>query len=68
VVLSEYGPDLSRFPTGKQFVSHVTLAPKTSPNRPSDQLPRPNCLRYRGAGTLPAAAEKAAQTAQNEVL
>lgn len=28
VVLSEYGPDLSRFPTEKQFVSHVTLAPK----------------------------------------
>ena len=26
VVLSEYGPDLSRFPTEKQFVSHVTLA------------------------------------------
>jgi len=28
VVLSEYGPDLSRFPTEKQFVSHVTLAPR----------------------------------------
>jgi len=27
VVLSEYGPDLSRFPTEKRFVSHVTLAP-----------------------------------------
>ena len=27
VVISEYGPDLSRFPTEKQFVSHVTLAP-----------------------------------------
>src|SRR5260370_16767168 len=27
VVLSEYGPDLSRFPTQKHFVSHVTLAP-----------------------------------------
>jgi len=27
VVLSEYGPDLSRFPTEKQFVSHVKLAP-----------------------------------------
>jgi transposase len=26
-VLSEYGPDLSRFPTEKQFVQHVTLAP-----------------------------------------
>jgi transposase len=28
VVLSEYGPDLSRFPTEKEFVSHVTLAPR----------------------------------------
>jgi transposase len=28
VVLSEYGPDLSRFPTEKQFISHVTLAPR----------------------------------------
>jgi transposase len=27
VILSEYGPDLSRFPTEKQFTSHVTLAP-----------------------------------------
>ena len=29
VVLSEYGPDLSCFPTEKQFVSHITLAPRT---------------------------------------
>ena len=28
VVLSEYGPDLSRFPTENEFVSHVTLAPR----------------------------------------
>lgn len=27
VVLSEYGPDLSQFPTEHQFVSHLTLAP-----------------------------------------
>jgi len=27
VVISEYGPDLSRFPTEKQFIKHVTLAP-----------------------------------------
>jgi transposase len=27
VVLSEYGPDLSRFSTEKQFVQHATLAP-----------------------------------------
>ena len=30
VVLSEYGPDLSRFPTEKQFVSHATLAPRVA--------------------------------------
>ena len=36
VVLSEYGPDLSRFPTQKQFVSQVTLAPHkpTSAGKP----------------------------------
>jgi transposase len=27
-LLSEYRPDLSRFPTEKEFVSHVTLAPR----------------------------------------
>jgi len=30
VVLSEYGPDLSRFPTEKQFIAHVTLAPRVA--------------------------------------
>ena len=30
VVLSEYGPDLSVFPTEKHFVSHITLAPRTA--------------------------------------
>jgi transposase len=29
VVLSEYGADLSRFPTEKQFVQHIRLAPFT---------------------------------------
>jgi hypothetical protein len=28
VILSEYGPDLSRFPDEKHFVSHLTLAPR----------------------------------------
>jgi len=28
VVLSEYGPDLSRFSTEDEFVSHVNLAPR----------------------------------------
>ena len=27
VILSEYGPDLSRFPTEKHFISHLRLAP-----------------------------------------
>lgn len=27
IVLSEYGPDLSRFPTEHEFISHATLAP-----------------------------------------
>lgn len=27
-VISEYGPDLSRFPSEKEFVSHATLAPR----------------------------------------
>ena len=27
VIISEYGPDLSRFPTEAEFVSHATLAP-----------------------------------------
>jgi transposase len=30
VIMSEYGADLSRFPTEKQFVSHVRLAPYQS--------------------------------------
>jgi len=36
VVLSEYGPDLSRFPTEKHFISHATLAPRVpkSGNKP----------------------------------
>jgi transposase len=28
VILSEYGPDLSRFPTEKQFIAHLRLAPR----------------------------------------
>ena len=28
IILSEYGPDLSRFATEKEFVSHATLAPR----------------------------------------
>jgi transposase len=28
VIVSEYGPDLSRFPSEKEFISHLTLAPR----------------------------------------
>jgi transposase len=36
VVLTEYGPDLSRFPTEKQFIAHARLAPRrpTSGGKP----------------------------------
>ena len=30
VIVSEYGPDLSRFPSEEQFVSHATLAPRVA--------------------------------------
>ena len=33
VVLSEYGPDLSRFASEKEFVSHLTLAPAPTDER-----------------------------------
>jgi transposase len=53
VVLSEYGPDLSRFPGEKQFVSHVTLAP----HRPmSGGKPVKNKKKRNSASTRVAAA------------
>src|SRR3984885_14872148 len=57
VVLSEYGPDLSRFPTEKQFVSHVTLAPHvpTSGGKPLRKRKR-NSTRTRVAAALRMAA------------
>ena len=58
VVLSEYGPDLSRFPTEKQFVSHVTLAPH---NRTSGGKPVKNKKRN-SASTRVAAALRMAAT------
>lgn len=52
IVLSEYGPDLSRFPTEKQFISHATLAPRVakSGNKPVRKK------RRNGASTRVAAA------------
>jgi transposase len=57
VILSEYGPDLSRFPTEKQFVSHVTLAPHrpTSGGKPVKKKKR-NSASTRVASTLRMAA------------
>src|SRR5260370_36847641 len=57
VVLSEYGPDLSRFPTEKQFVKHVTLAPHkpTSGGKPIKKKKR-NGASTRVAGALRMAA------------
>ncbi len=57
VVLSEYGPDLSRFPSEKQFVSHVTLAPHrpTSGGKPVKKKKR-NSASTRVAATLRMAA------------
>src|SRR5712691_2671385 len=57
VVLSEYGPDLSRFPSEKQFVSHVTLAPHkpTSAGKPVKKKKR-NSASTRVAAALRMAA------------
>jgi transposase len=57
VVLSEYGPDLSRFPTENQFVSHVTLSPHkpTSAGKPVKKKKR-NSASTRVAAALRMAA------------
>jgi transposase len=57
VVLSEYGPDLSCFATEKEFVSHLTLAPRrpTSGGKPVRKK-RKNTASTRVAGALRMAA------------
>ena len=57
VVLSEYGPDLSRFASEKEFVSHLTLAPRrpTSGGKPVKKKRR-NTASTRVAGALRMAA------------
>jgi transposase len=56
-VVSEYGSDLSRFPTEKHFVSHVTLAPRvpTSGGKPVKKKKR-NSASTRVAAALRMAA------------
>lgn len=58
VVLSEYGPDLSRFPTERQFVWHATLAPRTprSGGKPLKKKKKRNSASTRVAGALRLAA------------
>jgi transposase len=66
IVLSEYGPDLSRFPTENQFVSHATLAPHkpTSGGKPLKKKKR-NSASNRVAAALRMAAlsQRNSQTA-----
>jgi transposase len=56
VVVSEYGPDLSRFPTEKHFVSHVTLAPHICRSGKSVKKKKRNSASTRVAAALRMAA------------
>jgi transposase len=58
VVLSEYGPDLARFPTEKQFVAHVGLAPHkpTSGGKPVRKRKKPASASARVGAALRMAA------------
>ena len=58
VILSEYGPDLSRFATEKQFVKHVTLAPHnpTSGGKPVKKRKKRDSASSRVAAALRMAA------------
>ena len=58
VVVSEYGTDLSRFPTEKHFVSHLTLAPGTpfSGGKPITKKKRKGSASHRAGAALRMAA------------
>jgi hypothetical protein len=58
VILSEYGPDLSRFPTERHFVSHVRLAPykPISGGKPVPKRKRPGSASARVGAALRMAA------------
>ena len=58
VILSEYGPDLSRFPTEKHFISHLRLAPHQaiSGGKPVRHQRKP----HRGSARVAAALRMAA--------
>jgi transposase len=59
VILSEYGPDLSRFPGEEQFVSHATLAPHVprSGGKPVKKKKKRNSASTRVATALRMAAQ-----------
>jgi transposase len=59
VVISEYGADLSCFPTEDQFVSHITLAPRKpiSGGKPVKKKRKPNSASTRVAEVLRMAAQ-----------
>ena len=59
VVISEYGTDLSCFPTEDQFVSHITLAPRKpmSGGKPVKKKRKPNSASTRVAEVLRMAAQ-----------
>ena len=63
VIISEYGPDLSRFPTEEQFVSHATLAPRVqkSGGKPLKKKKR-NSASTRVASALRMAAQSLRQS------
>jgi transposase len=66
VVLTEYGPDLSCFPTEKHFVSHATLAPKkpTSGGKPVKKKKRNSAsTRVAAALRMAALSQRHSQTA-----
>ena len=65
IVLSEYGPDLSRFPTEKQFVKHVTLAPHkpTSAGKPVKKKRNSASSRVAAALRMAATSMRHSQTA-----
>jgi len=64
VVLTEYGPDLSRFPTEKQFVKHATLAPHVpkSGGKPLKKKRKPGTASSRVAAALRMAASAVGKT------
>jgi transposase len=66
IILSEYGPDLSSFPTEKQFVSHTTLAPRksTSGGKPLKKKKRNSAsTRVAAALRMAALSQRHSQTA-----